>query len=53
MRKVILSVKKNLTSGDIIMIKSDASIDQITLLVNYIKSKGLKVIKLSELISEK
>lgn len=49
----ILSVKKNLTSGDIIMIKSDASIDQITLLVNYIKSKGLKVIKLSELISEK
>ena len=49
----ILSVKKNITSGDIIMIKSDASIDEINLLVNYIKSKGLKVIKLSELISEK
>lgn len=49
----ILSVKKNMTSGDIVLIKSSASIDDIALLINYAKSKGLKVIKLSELISEK
>jgi hypothetical protein len=42
----IVSVKSKVSSGDIILIKSDASIDNIALLVSYLKSKGINIIKL-------
>lgn len=49
----IVMIKNKVTSGDIILIKSNVTIDDISLLYNYLKSKNIKVIPLSELISEK
>ena len=49
----IVMIKNKITSGDIILIKSNVTIDDISLLYNYLKSKNIKVRKLSELISEK
>lgn len=48
-----LDVKKNLLSGDIIMISDKASVKDIALLIKEIKYKDLKIIYLSEMISEK
>ena len=49
----LVSIKNKITSGDIILIKDNVSIDDLDYLINYIKSRGLKVLKLSELIKEK
>lgn len=49
----LVTIKNKISSGDIILIKDNVSIDDVSYLVNYINSKGLKIIKLSELISEK
>ena len=46
----IIEVKENLSSGSIIYIKDATYLD---CLVEYIKSKDLKIVPLSELISEK
>jgi len=48
----LIIIKNKITSGDIILIKDNVSIDDLSFLINYIKSKNLKIIKLSELISE-
>ena len=49
----LINIKKTITSGDIILIKDSVSIDDLDYLISYIKSKGLNIIKLSELINEK
>ena len=49
----LINIKNKITSGDIILIKDSSSINDINYLINYIKSRGLKIIKLSELIKEK
>lgn len=48
----LVSVKSKITSGDIILIKSDTSVDNIALLISYLKGKGINIVKLSTLISE-
>ena len=48
----LVIIKNKITSGDIILIKDNVSVDDISYLINYIKSKNIKIIKLSELISE-
>lgn len=48
----IIEVKNLLTSGSIIMIKENASVSNVEVLVNYIKSKNLQIVSLSNLISE-
>lgn len=49
----MVMIKNKISSGDIILIKNNVTIDDISYLYNYLKSKNIKVIKLSELISEK
>ena len=49
----LVIVKNKLTSGYIILIKDSVSINDLSYLINYIKSKGLNILYLSELISEK
>ena len=49
----LVYIKNKITSGDIILVKSNVTLDDLTYLVNYIKGKGLDIIYLSELISEK
>ena len=48
----LVVIKNKITSGDIILIKDSVSIDDISYLINYIKSKNLNIVKLSKLISE-
>ena len=48
----IVIIKNKITSGDIILVKDSVSVDDISYLINYIKSKNLQIVKLSELISE-
>ena len=49
----LVYIKNKITSGDIILLKSNVNIDDITYLINYIKSRGLDIVYLSNLISEK
>jgi len=49
----LITIKNNLASGDIILIKDSVLIDDLAYLINYIKSKDLIILYLSELISEK
>ena len=49
----IIMIKNKISSGDIILIKDSVTIDDISLLISYLKTKDIKIIKLSELISEK
>ena len=49
----LITVKNKLSSGDIILIKNSVFVDDLSYLIQYIKSKDLKIIKLSELIDEK
>lgn len=49
----IYNVLNNITSGDIILIKQGFSVDNIRLLIKEISSQDLKILYLSELISEK
>lgn len=48
----LVAVKNKIKSGDIILLKDSISSDDLSYLINYIKSKNLKIIKLSQLISE-
>lgn len=48
----IASVKNNIESGDIFLIKSTAKLEDFILLINQIKYQDLKIIYLSELITE-
>lgn len=48
----LVTIKNKIKSGDIILIKDNVSIDDLSYLINYIKGKNLSIIKLSELISE-
>lgn len=48
----LVTIKNKVTSGDIILIKDNVSIDDLSYLINYIRGKNLNIIKLSELISE-
>lgn len=48
----LVIIKNKVSSGDIVLIKNNVSIDDLSYLINYIKGKNLKIIKLSELISE-
>jgi hypothetical protein len=48
----LLNIKKNITSGSIVLVKSSVSIDNLSMLVTYLKSKNLSIIPLSKLISE-
>ena len=49
----LVNFKKNIENGSIIKINKDLSIKEIETVINYIKSKGLNIVYLSELISEK
>ena len=49
----LINIKNKITSGDIILIKDSVSIEDLDYLINYIKSKGINIIKLSDLIKEK
>lgn len=49
----IVEVKSKLDSGAIILIKKNASLDHLKLLIKEIQFKGLSILPLSELISEK
>lgn len=49
----IVEAKSKLDSGAIILIKKNATLDHLKLLLKEINFKGLKIITLSELISEK
>ena len=49
----LINIKNKIASGDIILIKDSVSIDDLDYLIKYIKSRGLNIIKLSELIKEK
>ena len=49
----IILIKNKITSGDIILVKDNVSIDNISLLISYLNSKNINIIKLSSLISEK
>ena len=49
----LVTLKNKINSGDIILIKDSVSIDDLKYLIQVIKSKGLNIIKLSELINEK
>ena len=49
----LVYIKNKITPGDIILIKSNVSLDDLTYLINFIKSRGINIIYLSELISEK
>jgi hypothetical protein len=49
----LINIKNKITSGDIILIKDNVSIENVDYLINYIKSKGINIIKLSDLIKEK
>lgn len=48
----LVIIKNKIVPGDIILIKNSVSVDDISFLINYIKSKNIKIIKLSELIKE-
>ena len=48
----LVIIKNKITSGDIILIKDSVSNDDLAFLINYIKSKSINIVKLSELISE-
>lgn len=49
----LIEIKENLSSGDIISLNiNDKTIKEIPLIVNYIKSKGYKIVTLDELLSE-
>ena len=49
----IIMIKNKINSGDIILIKDSATIDDVSILISYLKSKNINIVKLSELISEK
>ncbi len=49
----LVSIKNKITSGDIILIKDSVSVDDLDYLIKYINNRGLKILKLSELIKEK
>ncbi len=49
----IVEVKNKINSGAIILIKKEAVLDHLKLLVKEINFKGLKIIPISELITEK
>lgn len=48
----LLEIKQNISSGQIIYIEDDLSIDNFLILYNEILFKGYKLVKLSEMISE-
>ncbi len=48
-----IDIKKQLTSGNIILIKENAKLEEVELLIKDIKFKGLNIVPLSELITEK
>lgn len=48
----LVSVKSKVNGGDIILIKSNVIMDDLNYLIDYIKGKSLRIITLSELISE-
>lgn len=49
----ILEIKKNIDSGSIVLIKKNAKLEDLVLLLKEINYKDLKIVYLSELISEK
>jgi len=49
----LIAVKNKISSGDIILVKDSVTSDDMSYLIEYIKSRGLNIIKLSKLISEK
>lgn len=49
----LVIVKNKITSGYIILVKDNVSVNDLSYLIKYIKTKGLDIIYLSELISEK
>ena len=49
----IVEAKKNIQSGVIILVKKNANLDQLKLLIKEINFKGLNIVQLSELINEK
>ena len=48
----LVIIKNKIKPGSIILIKSSVTVDDLSYLINYIKSKNLKIVKLSNLISE-
>ena len=48
----LVIIKNKITSGDIILVKNSVTIDDLAYVIDYIKSKNIKIVKLSELISE-
>ncbi len=49
----IVEAKRNITSGSIILIKETAKLEEFKLLVKEINFKGLSIVSLSDLITEK
>lgn len=49
----IIEAKKNIESGAIILIKKNANLEEVKLLLKEINFKGLNIIYLSELLTEK
>ncbi len=49
----LVNFKKEIENGSIIKINKDLTTKEIETVINYIKSKGLNIVYLSELISEK
>lgn len=49
----LVNFKKEIENGSIIKINKDLTTKEIATIINYIKSKGLNIVNLSELISEK
>ena len=48
-----IEVKKQIESGSIILIKENAKLEEVELLIKEIKFKGLNIVSLSDLITEK
>ena len=48
----LVNIRRNISSGAIILIRSSASLEDVNILINQISYQGLKIIPLSELISE-
>ena len=48
----VFEIKNNIKNGTIIYVKNNTSIDNLKVLLNQIKFKGLNIVYLSELISE-
>ena len=48
----LLKIKNKITSGDIILVKDSVTIDDISYIISYLKSKNISIVKLSKLIQE-